>query len=207
MLLSTAEVMYWLTMFASVLAGAAAVLDARRKEYDLFGVMIIAFCAALGGGTLRDTLLDRPVFWVVDSSYLLVTWAGALATFFLARRVHLSGHWFVIPDAAALGLYTIAGTQAALAFGADWLIASFMGVITGVAGGILRDILLNQDPLVFQGQWYATAAWTGSLLYILIMQQQWLPLGTAVLLAGTLIFLLRMAALRWNLSLPRYREK
>lgn len=205
--LSTAEVMYWLTLFAAVLAGAAAVVDARNKQYDLFGVMIVAFCAALGGGTLRDTVLDRPVFWIVDSSYLLVTWTGALAMFFLARKIRLSGQWFVLPDAAALGLYTIAGTQAALAFGTDWLIASFMGVITGVAGGILRDVLLNQDPLVFQGQWYATAAWSGSLLYIVIMEHNWLTIGPAALLTGSLIFLLRVAAIRWNLSLPRYREK
>lgn len=206
MVLSTAEVMYWSTMFASILSASAGVLDARSKQFDLFGIMIIAFCAALGGGTLRDTLLDRTVFWVADSSYLIFTWFGALATFFLARWIKLSGRWFVIPDAAALGLYTVAGTQAALGVGADLLVASFMGVITGVAGGILRDILLNQDPLVFQGQWYATAAWSGSLLYILMVHND-INIGAAALIAGVFIFLLRLSAIRWNLVLPRYKEK
>ena len=72
MVLSTAEVMYWSTMFASILSASAGVLDARSKQFDLFGIMIIAFCAALGGGTLRDTLLDRTVFWVADSSSLIL---------------------------------------------------------------------------------------------------------------------------------------
>lgn len=201
-----ASVLYWSTMLAAVLSAAAGVLDARSKQFDLFGVLIIAFCAALGGGTLRDILLDRPVFWVKDSSYLIFTWLGAIATFYLARRVKLSGHWFVVPDAVALGLYTVAGTHAALLMDSDWLVASFMGVITGVAGGILRDILLNQEPLVFQGPLYATASWAGALLFI-VLQHHDLDVVASTTAAGILITLLRLSAIRWNLVLPRYREK
>ncbi|WP_430460345.1 trimeric intracellular cation channel family protein [Thalassolituus sp. LLYu03] len=201
-----AEILYWSTMLASILSAAAGVLDARGKQFDLFGVMIIAFCAALGGGTLRDVILDRPVFWVKDSSYLVFTWLGAILTFYLARWIKLSSRWFVVPDAIALGLYTVAGTHAALVLGNDWLVASFMGVITGVAGGILRDILLNQEPLVFQGPLYATASWAGSVLFIILFHQKTDPVAATVA-AGILIAMVRLLAVRWNLVLPRYREK
>lgn len=176
-------------MLALVFSAAAGVLDARGKQFDLFGVMIIAFCAALGGGTLRDVILDRDVFWVKDDAYLIVTWASAIMTFYLARWVRLSSRWFLVPDAAALGLYTVAGTQAALSLGSSWLVASFMGVITGAAGGILRDILVNEIPVIFRSQHtlYATASWLGALLFIGLLQQQ-ISVGVAATLAIAFIF-------------------
>lgn len=206
--LTTAQVLYWSTMLALVFSAAAGVLDARGKQFDLFGVMIIAFCAALGGGTLRDVILDRDVFWVKDDAYLIVTWASAIMTFYPARWVRLSSRWFLVPDAAALGLYTVAGTQAALSLGSSWLVASFMGVITGAAGGILRDILVNEIPVIFRSQHtlYATASWLGALLFIGLLQQQ-ISVGIAATLAIAFIFFARVAAIRWNLVLPAYRDK
>jgi len=206
--LSTEQVLYWSTMFASVFTAAAAVLDARGKQFDLFGVMIIAFSAALGGGTLRDVILDRDVFWVHDDSYLIVTWLGAIFTFYLARWIRLSSRWFIVPDAAGLGLYTVAGTQAAISLEVSWLVASFMGVLTGVAGGILRDILLNEIPVVFRSEHtlYATVAWIGSLILIGLNEYQVSLTISAAVVIG-FIFITRLMAVRWNLVLPEYREK
>ncbi|UTW48691.1 trimeric intracellular cation channel family protein [Bacterioplanoides sp. SCSIO 12839] len=206
--LTTDQVLYWSTLFASVFSAAAGVLDARGKQFDLFGVMIIAFCAALGGGTLRDVVLDRDVFWVYDDSYLIITWMAAIFTFYLARWIHLSSRWFMVPDAAALGLYTVAGTQAALSLEVSWLVASFMGVVTGVAGGILRDILLNEIPVVFHREHtlYATVAWLGSLILIGLHQAGISHTLSAGVTIG-FIFFSRLAAIRWNLVLPEYREK
>lgn len=198
---NTAAILYWSTLFASVFSAAAGVIDARQKKFDLFGVMIIAFCAALGGGTLRDVILDRPVFWIGDPSYLVITWVGALLTFWVARRIELEARWFEIPDAIALALYTIAGTQAALMMGTNWLVASFMGVITGVAGGILRDILLNEEPLVFKGPFYATASWAGSMLYAVLWHK--VDANAAVISTLLLVFMVRISAIKWNLMLPR----
>jgi uncharacterized membrane protein YeiH len=133
---------------------SAGVLEAGRKRYDLFGMIVVALAAALGGGALRDLLLDRPVFWVADQTYLVAAFAAAFVTFFLARAFVLPPRLFLIPDAAGLALFTVTGTKAALAWGAPWLVASVMGVITGVMGGILRDVLCNEEPLVFQGNLY-----------------------------------------------------
>lgn len=203
---ATLEILYWSTLFAAVFSAAAGILDVRQKQYDLFGMMMIAFCLALGGGTLRDLLLGREVFWIQDQSYLLVTWAGALFTFFVARLINLNHRWFLIPDAIALGLYTVAGTQAALILETGWVIAIFMGIITAVAGGILRDILCNQDPVVFNSTWYATASFSGALL-LCILEHLKLPLWIAVSLSATITILMRISALRWNLMLPIYKEK
>jgi uncharacterized membrane protein YeiH len=206
--LTTDQVLYWSTMLALVFSAAAGVLDARGKQFDLFGIMIIAFCAALGGGTLRDVILDRDVFWVNNDAYLIVTWASAIATFYLARWVRISSRWFVLPDAAALGLYTVAGTQAALTLNSSWLVASFMGVLTGVAGGILRDVLCNEKPLIFQsGQTlYATVSWIGALILIVLYEAD---ISHAISAASAIgfIFFSRLAAIRWNLVLPEYRSK
>lgn len=206
--LTTEQVLYWSTMFASVFSAAAGVLDARGKQFDLFGVMIIAFAAALGGGTLRDVILDRDVFWVHDDSYLIITWMSALATFYLARWIRISSRWFLVPDAAALGLYTIAGTQAAIALDVSWLVASFMGVLTGVAGGILRDILFNEEPVVFRSEHtlYATVAWIGALLFLILREADFSQ-ATSAGLAISFIFITRLMAIRWNLVLPEYRDK
>lgn len=203
--LPVSTIIYGITQSAVAVMAAAAVLEAGKRPFDLFGMMVIAMAAALGGGTLRDLLLDRSVFWVADQTYLFVAMGAALATFFLVRLVDLPGRLFLVPDAIGLALFTVAGCKVALLLETPWLVASFMGVITGVMGGILRDVLCNEEPLVFQGPLYATAAWIGALSLIGLLRLGFDP-GLSALIAGCAIFLLRMAALYWNLGLPKYRR-
>lgn len=200
------ELMYWIGLSAVAMMAAAGVLEAGRKRFDLFGMIIVALAAALGGGSVRDLLLDRPVFWVADQTYLIGALAASCATFFLARFVVLPTRFFLIPDAAGLALFTITGTNAALAWGAPWLVASFMGVVTGVVGGILRDVLCNEEPLVFKGTLYATAAWAGALILLGLLALD-LADWIAALAAGAVIFLLRLIAIRWEIGLPRFTAK
>ena len=141
--------------------------DARKPgdkhPVKVFGVsFIFALVAALGGGTLRDLLLGAPVFWIADQSYLFAAVAAGLLTFIAARLLRLPRDFFMILDAAGLALFAVLGTSKALALGVPWLVASVMGVVTGVFGGVLRDVLCNEVPLVFSGELYATAAWGGS---------------------------------------------
>lgn len=202
--LPVSTMMYWITQCAVAVMAAAAVMEAGKRPFDLFGMVVIAMAAALGGGTLRDLLLDRTVFWIADQTYLMVALASALLTFFLARLTPLPGRLFLLPDAVGLALFTVAGCKAALVLNTPWLVASFMGVITGVMGGVLRDVLCNEEPLVFQGTLYATAAWLGALLMIGLLKLD-IDSTWAALAAGGFIFLLRLAALRWNLGLPKFR--
>lgn len=199
-------VMYWITLIAVAGSASSGVLEAGKKRFDLLGMIIVAIAAAIGGGTLRDVLLDRTVFWVRDQSYLLVAIAAALITFFLARKKYLSSRVFLIPDAVGLSLFAVAGANAALLMDVPWLVASFMGVITGIMGGVFRDVLCNEEPLVFQGTLYATAAWIGALLYIWLRHIQ-VDIGVAAISASLLILFIRLSAIRWNIGLPKYQSR
>ncbi len=192
-----------LGLLGVAVCAVTGVLEAGRKQIDLFGVVVIALVAALGGGTLRDLLLARPVFWVIDHDYLVAALLAGLATFLLARLVRLPARLFLIPDALGLALFTILGTRIALELEAHWLVASLMGVISGVFGGIVRDVLCNEVPLVFSGELYATAAWSGALLLILTRAQH-LHGDFAVAAPTVTVLLIRMAGIHWRIRLPRF---
>lgn len=197
-------VMYWITIIAVASSASAGVLEAGKKNFDLFGIIIVAVAAAIGGGTIRDLLLDRTVFWVRDQTFLLAAIIAAVVVFFVLRRVPISQKMFLIPDAVGLSMFAIAGTNTAWLLGSPWLVASFMGVITGVMGGILRDVLCNEEPLVFQGTLYATAAWGGSLLYI-YLRSATVDITIAAVTASLAILLIRLLAIRWQIGLPKMR--
>ena len=200
------ELAYIITMSAVGVSAITGVLEAGRKPIDLFGVVLVALTSALGGGTIRDLLLERPVFWVADQSYLVAAVAAGVATFVLVRLARLPLNLFLVPDALGLALFTVVGTQVALDSGAPWFVATFLGVVTGVFGGVLRDILCNEVPLVFAGELYATASWAGALVYIGLLRGG--VTGTlASLLALAAIFLTRLAAIHWHLTLPSFAAK
>jgi len=198
--------LYWITLIAVVVSSASGVLKAGFKKFDLFGVIIIAIATGLGGGSLRDTLLGRDVFWIQDQVFFIASLASAIVIFITARLTAISPRIFLVMDAAGLATFGIAGTLVALMTGAPWLVASFMGVITGTVGGIFRDVLSNEPPVVFQSPLYATVSWGGSLMFIGLLYL--LPDVTlAAILSGFSIFIARLLAIRFNISLPRFSFK
>ncbi|MCB1960742.1 MAG: trimeric intracellular cation channel family protein [Rhodocyclaceae bacterium] len=205
-MLTMDTLLYGLALAGAVVNAASGVLEAGRKRFDLFGMVVVALAAALGGGSLRDILLDRTVFWIADQRYLIAALLAGVGTFILARRVRLPARLFLLPDALGLALFTVVGTQAALNHGAPWLVASLMGVITGVFGGILRDVLCNELPLVFRGELYATAAWLGALALIVLPQLGVSPRLAAVL-AGITVLVLRLLAMRYRWHLPSFSAR
>ena len=198
--------LYWITLIAVIVSSTSGVLKAGFKQFDLFGVIIIAIATGLGGGSLRDMLLDREVFWIRDQAFFIASLGSAIAIFILARMVAIPQKFFLIPDAAGLATFGIAGTLVSLLVGTPWLVASFMGVMTGTMGGVFRDILSNEQPVVFQSPLYATVSWAGSLAFIAL-----LDLGVDVtfsaVIAGLSIFISRLLAIKFNLSLPKFRFK
>lgn len=195
----------YLGVAAGVISG---VMAARRKNMDLVGAVVVAFLTALGGGTLRDMLLGRgPVFWIKDEGYAYLTLFLAVAFFYSTRLLRFSARSILIPDALGLGVFTMMGVEAGLADGTSWFIASLMGVITGVFGGVLRDIACNEVPSVFSKDMYlyATCSLLGAWLYILLTQVGGMA-ALALPLAVAFIFGLRLAAVRFNLSLPEPRQ-
>lgn len=198
--------LYWITLFAVIVSSASGVLKAGFKQFDLFGVIIIAIVTGLGGGSLRDMLLDRNVFWIHDQIFFIVSMASAIAVFLTARLTIISHKLFLIPDAAGLATFGIAGTLVSLMAGTPWLIASFMGVMTGIMGGIFRDVLCNEPPIVFHSPLYATVSWIGSLLFIALLELN-MDVTLAAITAGLCIFIARLLAIYFNIKLPRFRFK
>lgn len=198
--------LYWVGMAAVAFSAVTGVLDSSRKQMDLIGALLVGIATALGGGTIRDLLLDRNVFWVVDQTYLIAALGSGFITFFMARALPVHPRLFLIPDAIGLALFTIVGTQVALQWHTPWLVASLMGVITGVLGGVLRDILCNDVPLVFlKGELYASAAWIGALSLI-GLQLLGIDSVTASWLAMAVVLLLRLLAIHFHLTLPAFRQ-
>jgi uncharacterized membrane protein YeiH len=200
------EILYWITLLAVFVSSASAVLKAGFKQFDLFGVIIIAIVTGLGGGSLRDMLLGREVFWINDQSFFIVSLGSAIGVFLVARIRTISHQLFLIPDAAGLATFGIAGTLVSLMLGTPWLIASFMGVMTGIMGGVFRDILCNEPPIVFHSPLYATVSWAGCLLFIGLLHID-IKISLAAIIAGSSIFIARLLAIYFDIKLPRFRFK
>ncbi|BBI99489.1 membrane protein [Ferrigenium kumadai] len=200
------NLIYLLDLCAVAVCAITATLEARRRELDLFGVVVIAVISGIGGGTVRDLLLGRlPVYWVHDPIYVVVGMVAGTLTFFLSRRIRLPKNFFLVPDAIGLALFTVIGTSVALQLGVPWLIAALMGVITGVFGGVIRDILCNEVPLIFRTDIYATASLAGALLLI-ALDDYGMGHNLAILFAMICTVAIRLAAIRWHIHLPRLRS-
>ncbi len=198
--------LYWITLLAVVVSSASGVLKAGLKQFDLFGVIIIAIATGLGGGSLRDMLLDRDVFWIHDQTFFIASLVSAIVIFISARLIKIPPKLFLVADAAGLATFAVAGTLVSLMVGAPILVASFMGVMTGAMGGIFRDILCNEQPVVFSSPLYATISWAGSLAFIGLVYFNF-DVTTSAILSGSGIFVSRLVALRLNICLPKFRFK
>ncbi len=181
--------LYWLDLLGVAVFAISGVLAAGRKDMDWLGVLVVAALTAIGGGTLRDVLLDRhPLFWIVDTTYLVVIAAAAFVTLLYVRWRPLPGNVLLLADAAGLALFTLAGAQIAESAGLSPIIIVLMGTMTGAAGGLLRDILCAEIPLILRRDIYATAAIAGASIYLaaqaLGMARSWaFPLGMLVVVA------------------------
>jgi uncharacterized membrane protein YeiH len=180
-------------------------LAAGRKSLDLVGVVVTATVTAIGGGTIRDVLLDRhPVFWIADPVHLYVIVIAALATVLYTRRWAPPERSLAVADALGLAMFTIGGVQIAEGAGLGGIVAVIMGTMTGVAGGVIRDVLTTEIPMIMRrGRIYATASVLGGVLYLLL--EPWTPHAVAALTGMACIAGLRLAAILWNLQIPVFR--
>jgi uncharacterized membrane protein YeiH len=189
--------------FAGVAVFAiSGALAAARKNLDLLGVVVIATVAAIGGGTVRDVLLNRDVFWIVRPLHLYVILAAALATLIYTRRFSPPDRLLAIADALGLAFFAISGAQIAEAQALAGIVIVVMGTLTGVAGGVMRDVLSAEIPLILRkGQIYATAAILGIVGY-LVLQQFGVDRIVAAYAGMFAIAALRLGAIAWNWTLP-----
>ncbi len=198
------NLLYYLDLFGVAVFAITGSLAAGRKKMDLLGVIVLALVTALGGGTLRDMILGAtPVFWVSKPIYIFVASATAIVVFFLIRFYEIPRRILVFADAFGLAVFTVLGTEKALTMGTHAGIALVMGVMTGVVGGMMRDVLAGEIPMILRKEIYATAALCGAgTFYGLIVTSQDNILAVAASIIVTLG--LRLSAIRWNLSLPLF---
>ena len=191
-------ILEFLGTFAFAISG---IRHAAQKHFDWFGGYVCGFAVAIGGGTIRDTMLGVRPFWTANIMYVLCT-GLALFLVILSRRwiQRLNNAWFVF-DTLGLALFTIAGIQKTIALGHPFWVAVIMGCITGVAGGVIRDVLLNNIPVIFHKEIYAVASVSGGLIYWGLFALG-LPLPITVIVTFLAICLIRFIAVGYSISLP-----
>ena len=198
------DLLYGLDIFGTIVFALSGALMAGRYKLDPFGVVVLASVTAVGGGTIRDVILQTPVFWVVQPIYLYVILTTALLTIVLIRQPKLIPKRFLlVADALGLALFAVLGTQKSIALGSPLPVAIIMGTITGVAGGMIRDVLCNVIPMILQKEIYALAAMLGGGLFVIFHLLGW-PENEATLIAISGALLLRLAAIYWRVSMPAF---
>lgn len=200
----TTELLRLLFVIAIIAEAMTAALAAGKREMDWVGVCVLGCVTALGGGSIRDVLLGHyPLTWVEHPSYLLLTGGGALFTIAVARYMHKLRNIFLFLDAVGLIVFTVIGCNVAIGLDLPMVIVVASGMITGCAGGVLRDILCNSIPLLFRSELYATVSMFTGLLYI-----GGLALGLdhdlVMAVSMALGLALRLLALRYGWSMPKF---
>ena len=197
-----------LEYIGTIAFGISGALVAGRKRMDFVGVLILGSIVAVGGGTMRDLFLELPLFWMDDPEFVLVGAVAAALTiplFQIGAVQALQSYRLVDSfDAAGMALFVITGTNVALSAGANDFSAAIIGTISGVGGGMIRDVLANQIPGVLKsGHLYASAAFAGALMYVLILSLSVSP-AIALWLPALTIFGLRMLSLHYGWGIPKF---
>lgn len=197
-------IFYILDLIGVAVFAASGTLAAMASHLDLLGVMVLAAMTAIGGGTVRDLLLNRhPVFWIEDPKPLLVIVGSALFTILWVQVLPIPTDALLIADALGLALFAMSGAKVAEAQGCRALIVILMGTLTGVGGGLVRDILSVKVPLILRKDIYATAAIAGILLYILL-KKAGMPPRWAFGAGLVSIVVVRLLAIQLGLRLPSF---
>lgn len=197
---------YILEMLGTAAFAISGAMAASRKNMDIFGFIVLALMPAVGGGTVRDIVIGRtPVFWIADNAYILVSVVAALFVFFAPHAPGSRRRALIWMDAIGLALFAAIGTQISLAYNTGPLAAVMLGVTTAVTGGMIRDIICNEIPLVLSHEIYATAAFVAGLAYV---AADWLSLPSQASLAIAVAagFAVRALGIVYNWSLPSFKN-
>jgi uncharacterized membrane protein YeiH len=194
---------YCLQIIGTIFFAISGALSGYRKDFDLTGVMLIAFAVGNGGGTLRDILIgSTPVFWMQQPMYIFLTMLTGLVVFFVAEHFDVTSKAFLIADALGLGVFAITGAQKTLTFGLSPVVAIMMGVLTAVGGGIIRDVLCSEVPLILKPEIYATAALAGATVYVIL--HAFFPeiKYVAGIACALTVILIRLGTIMWGWQIP-----
>ena len=205
MIWTTSEFLYIAGVIGVAVFAASGALAAAQKRLDILGFILFGTVTGIGGGTIRDLILDVEVFWVSDVLYLQVCIAASGLAFFTAPHLISRQKLFLWMDAMGLAVFSVLGTAKAHSLGVDPLVAITMGTITPTFGSVIRDILLCQEPVLLGGEIYVTVAIIGAISYLTLLQFTHEP-TLSLLLAILIAFMVRGAAIIFDLSLPKFSK-
>jgi uncharacterized membrane protein YeiH len=189
--------------FSFALSGA---LTAASKRFDIFGVIIIAFVTALGGGMIRDVLISAyPINWIANQNYLWLVLTAVFVMYLFKSKIIPWSKTFFIFDTVGLGVFTVIGLEKALQFDVGFQAAIIMGMISASFGGVIRDILTNRVPLILKREIYASASLFGGLTYVLGSKLSWNE-NLLTMLSIASVILIRSLAVKYHLHLPRIKN-
>ena len=197
----------WCDYLGTLAFAISGIRLAAGKGLDWFGAYVVGFVTAVGGGTIRDILLDIKPFWLVQPSYLIITALGLIFTIIFRRQVARLNHSLFVFDAIGLGLFVVVGVAKSYAAGFPWWVAVIMGTVTGSFGGLLRDVLINETPLIFRTDFYASACVLGSIIYVLMGRYSSLPIEWVQFISAISVFIFRVLAVVLHIQLPSFNPK
>ncbi|APG64520.1 hypothetical protein LPB136_03685 [Tenacibaculum todarodis] len=189
--------------FAFALSGA---LVAKKENFDAFGVIIIAFVTAVGGGMLRDVLINaHPINWIADLNYIWTILAAVFVMFFFKSKVAPLSKTMFLFDTIGISVFTLLGLQKGLNFNLHPFVALIMGMVSAVFGGVLRDVLTREVPLIFKKEIYASACLAGGVVYLLLGYLG-LQENLQFIVSATVIFLIRFISVKYHFELPKIKN-
>lgn len=195
---------YALELFGTFVFAISGALAIEDKEHDWFGAGFMGFVTAIGGGTLRDLLLDsHPLVWIGDINFLYAIVAGVVFTFIFYRFLSGLRKTFLLFDTLGIAFFTILGVEKALSLGVSAEIAAIMGMFSAVMGGVIRDTLTNVTPVLFRKEIYATACLAGAVCYLIFDSA--IDRDLNLLISSGVIILIRLVAVKYKLSLPKLK--
>ncbi len=197
----------WCDYLGTLAFAVSGIRLAAGKGLDWFGAYVVGFVTAVGGGTIRDILLDIKPFWLIQPSYLIITALGLIFTIIFRRQVVRLNHSLFVFDAIGLGLFVVVGVAKSYAAGFPWWVAVIMGTVTGSFGGLLRDVLINETPLIFRTDFYASACVLGSIIYVLMGRYSSLPIEWVQFISAISVFVFRVLAVVLHIQLPTFNPK
>ena len=200
---SFVQIIEFLGTFAFAISGIRL---ASAKNFDWFGAYVVGVATAVGGGTFRDMMLGTTPFWMTDSVYLLCSGLALLCVILFSKFLIRLNNTFFLFDAIGLALFVVVGIQKTLDFGFPLWVAIIMGTMTGSAGGVIRDVLINEEPLIFRKEIYAMACIVGGVVYS-ICHLLGCPLFVTHLACGTSVFLTRVLSVKYHICLPTLRAE
>lgn len=199
---------YTIDILGTIAFAISGVLVAFNKRMDLFGILIIAFVTAVGGGTLRDVLIgETPVSWMRDMTYTYVILASAIFAIIFRSKINYLRTSLFLFDTIGIGLYTLVGIEKGLNAGLNPIICIALGTMTASFGGVTRDILCNEIPVIFRKEIYATACILGGITYF-VLREFPIKEDFVFVIAGLVVIIARLLAVKFKIALPNiYREE